>query len=163
MSHVIMCDVCSSICATDQYFALQGWLGTSKYYSGKGKQGGTWDIEPCAEVKGLVADVCADCLTRMEIASRCSEEKTRDTLVREMIEQNPGISMLKVLRKTALPSVFSVNCNLCQSNCIDKHLQISSGWVTQGNRIAAQICEPCVSERLQPLVRFQVTPAKLQA
>lgn len=162
MSRVVLCDICSTICQGNQYFSLSAWHGKSQQHPSKQKQE-AWDIKHRDDVEKLLADVCTTCLSDRLGIPHLSPVKTRETLRREIQLENPQMSGLKLLRKTAGMVSISVTCDLCQGNCMDRHLKIESGWLTnQGEQLMAELCSQCVGERLYPIVRFQVKPPKQQ-
>jgi hypothetical protein len=164
MSRAVICDVCSKVCQDESYFSLSGWQGKGVHYPAKKRKDEAWAIEQRQDIDGLAADICSDCLEqRLNIVS-LNRVKTRETLRKEIQAQNPHMSPLALLRQVVGISSTSVVCDRCQSECMDKHLLIKSGWITeQGEELMAELCEPCVRADLMGVVQFQKLSAKQQA
>jgi hypothetical protein len=161
MSRVVLCNVCSAICQSNQYFSLQGWQGKGTFYPGNRREKDAWVIQQRQDIEGLAADVCPPCLRDRLNLVLLQPVKTRETLRQELLAQNPQASPLAVLRKVIEISATSVSCALCESSCIDKHLLVQSGWLTsQGEALTAELCDACVKSNLMSIVRFQQTPVK---
>lgn len=162
MSHAVLCDVCGLILGQEErYFSLNAWHGKGQHYPGNRRKPEGWDVKRRDDLEQLSADVCATCMSDRVNFSQLNPVKTKETLKQELKAANPNLSGLTLLRQTAGSVALWVKCDRCQKDCIDKHLQIASAWLTpHGEELTAELCEPCVNEMLQPIVRFQVTPAK---
>jgi hypothetical protein len=114
-------------------------------------------------LKGYQRSVCPTCLIDRLVIPHPSPVKTREMITREIQSKHPQMLGLKLLWHTAGIASISVMCDLCQGDCMDRHLKIKSSWLTeQGEELIAELCSQCISERLQPTVRFQVKPPKQQ-
>ncbi len=154
MSRVVLCDICSKICEGKQYFSLNGWLGKGKHYPAERQKDEAWEIQQIRDIESLSIDVCPNCLKERVGIAHLNPIKTREMLMQEVKARNPRISGLALLRKTAVTAMHSVTCDLCQSDCIDKHIEIKAGWLTlQGEELSIQLCEHCVENRLSPSIQ----------
>lgn len=120
-----------------------------------------WMIDPIETVEGLRADVCRSCWENYFAAVPLEQEETREAGMRKAKEQNPNLSPLALAMRFGRATVQSVQCDCCQQQCIEKHLQLRSAWVEQNEfTLEAQICEICVTKQLSPLIQFEAVEAK---
>lgn len=124
------------------------------------RKGKSWMIDRIAVEAGLQADVCRNCLeSQLNFVSLRSEE-TRDSRLQQLKQEQPDASPLNLLRQASRPLVGGVECDCCQTECLEKHLQIQSAWLENETiTLNAEVCEACVNARFTPLVRFETVSA----
>jgi len=161
MTYAILCNVCGNICRHNQYASLQAWHGKHQHHSRKRGRAECWTIDLREDIEQLSADVCRDCLNDRLAVIRLNSSKTRAALMQDLRAVKPSISAFEALRRTVGVGVTSARCDICKTECIDKHLKIIGNWNSVGvEELTSEVCERCVSGQLSAVIRFQVNPSK---
>lgn len=164
MSRAVVCDACGNPCQGNQYFSLQGWYGKGEHYPSKRRKEESWAIKQRENLAKLAADLCPTCLNNHIRLNKLNPVKTRQGLIQELQAQDPQLSGFELLCRTAGMASISVKCDLCQNDCIEQHLRIKAGWLTEDKEeLTSELCEPCVSHRLMDTIQFEFHPSETQS